>query len=185
MRRPAPSFLWASVMVWFFAGLAVIPVAAQSGSENTGTASTQGPTSSSQAPESSSRSAQPPKKVWTNDDLRSLRSESPISTVGKPGQQSSNVGAKPANPAARNGWYQARIAVLEAQIPPIDQKIGDLQAALSGKQVDSVRKYGWTKPDDWRVELEQLQTKRQNIQDQIATLEDRARHDGVPPNTLP
>jgi len=35
------------------------------------------------------------------------------------------------------------------------------------------------------VELQQLKAKRENILDRIAALKDEARHQGVPPNTLP
>ncbi|MFY9690552.1 MAG: hypothetical protein WAJ86_11505, partial [Candidatus Acidiferrales bacterium] len=100
--------------------------------------------------------------------------------------KATNNGAKPSNPKGKGTqWYQNRIAGLEAKLPPIDDQIGQLQAALSGQTVNTVRKWGGTKPDDWRVELADLQKKHDDIQDQINALKDQARHDGVPPSALP
>ncbi|MFZ0784581.1 MAG: hypothetical protein WA369_15705 [Candidatus Acidiferrales bacterium] len=138
----------------------------------------------SQAP---SAPVQPPaKKVWTNDDVTGLREDSVISTFSAPRPKATNNGAKPSNPKGKGTqWYQNRIAGLEAKLPPIDDQIGQLQAALSGQTVNTVRKWGGTKPDDWRVELADLQKKHDDIQDQINALKDQARHDGVPPSALP
>jgi cell division protein FtsB len=41
------------------------------------------------------------------------------------------------------------------------------------------------KADDWSVEMQQLQAKRDGIEEQINSLRDQARHHGVAPNTLP
>jgi hypothetical protein len=127
------------------------------------------------------------KRVWTNDDVASLRSESVISTVGS---SNAKPGPKPA-PAAKNTDarpYQAQIARLESQIPPIDSQIAELQAAIDGKPTGdaktSQRPRG-VKADDWSVEMQQLQTKRDGIEEQINSLRDQARHHGVAPNTLP
>jgi chaperonin cofactor prefoldin len=127
------------------------------------------------------------KKVWTNDDVTDLRSESMISTVGsssakpsdKPATAAKNKDAKP---------YQVQIARLEAQIPPIDSQIAELQAAIDGKPTGdaktSQRPRG-VKADDWSAELQELQTKRDGIEAQITDLRDQARHHGIPANTLP
>ena len=45
---------------------------------------------------------------------------------------------------------------------------------MSGKTVNSVRKWGGVKADDWRVELDQLQKKHDSIEAQISALEDQA-----------
>lgn len=127
------------------------------------------------------------KKVWTNDDVTDLRGESVISTVG-------TTNAKPADQpslAAKNKVakpYQAQIARLEAQIPPMDSQIAELQAAIDGKPTGdaktSQRPRG-VKADDWSVEMQELQKKRDGIVEQISELRDQARHRGVPANTLP
>jgi len=140
----------------------------------------------SQSPSQSSSPAPTPqtpaKKVWTNDDIRSAKQPSPdanakpAGTVNKP---------KP-NPKAREaGWYRGQISKLQAQIPPLDEKISQLQAALSGQTVTSTRQYGGVRPDDWRDELSRYQKQRDDIDTKIAALQDQARHDGVPENELP
>ena len=127
------------------------------------------------------------KKVWTNDDVGDLRANSEISTSSRP-----HANAFRANGAAANGRgskaYRDQIANLKAKIPPIDAQIAKLQAAIDGVPTGdgktSSRPMG-VKSDDWRLELQDLQSKREDILDQIATLEDDARHAGVQPNTLP
>ncbi|HXQ26504.1 MAG TPA: hypothetical protein VN822_08880 [Candidatus Acidoferrales bacterium] len=130
------------------------------------------------------------KKVWTNDDVTGLRSESTISTVGD-----SNAGpAKPVEKPAAAGknrdpkWYQDQIAKLRAQIPPLDSQIVELQAAIDGKPTgngkESARPRG-VKADDWSVEMTELQKKRDGIVARISGLEDEARHNGVAANALP
>jgi hypothetical protein len=127
------------------------------------------------------------KKVWTNDDVGDLRGESVISTVGQP---TTRTGAKPA-PNAKNGnakSYQAQIARLEAQIPPLDAQIAELQAAIDGKPTGdgkTSQRPRSVKSDDWSVEMQDLQKKRDDTLGQIAALKDQARHQGVPPNALP
>jgi hypothetical protein len=127
------------------------------------------------------------KKVWTNDDVSDLRGESVISTVG-----SSN--AKPANkpaPASKNGnakSYQAQIERLEAQIPALDAQIAELQAAIDGKPTGdgkTSQRPRSVKTDDWSVEMQDLQIKRDDTLERIAALKDQARHQGIAPNTLP
>jgi peptidoglycan hydrolase CwlO-like protein len=149
------------------------------------------PTTARAQDTSSAASAAPapsaPKKVWTNDDVSDLRGESVISTVGGSSTGPSGKPAPPAkNPDARN--YQAQIARLEAQIPPIDSQIAELQAAIDGKptgDAKSSQRPRGVKADSWTVEMQDLQKKRDGIETQIATLKDQARHHGVAPNTLP
>jgi hypothetical protein len=127
------------------------------------------------------------KKVWTNDDVTELRSDSVISTVGS---SSTKSGAKPATAAKNNDAksYQGQITRLEAQIPPLDSQIAELQAAIDGKPTGdaktSQRPRG-VKADDWSVEMQELETKRDGIVEQINLLRDQARHRGIPANVLP
>ena len=131
----------------------------------------------------------PSKKVWTNDDIGDLREASAVSTVGE--SNSGSTETSPRSPASkgRNAkWYQSQIAKLQAQIPPLDTQIAELQAAIEGKPTgdakESKRPYG-VKADQWPVELDHLQKKRNDIEAHISALEDEARHNGVPPNALP
>jgi hypothetical protein len=131
--------------------------------------------------------ATPAKKVWTNDDVGDLRADSTISTVGstatKPSGKNS-ASARPKNPQP----YQAQITRLEGQIPAIDKQIAELQDAIDGKptgDAKSSQRPRNVQADDWNVQMQNLEKKKQDILDRIAALRDEARHQGVAPNTLP
>ena len=170
------------------------PATAQDATPSNATASngaTANSATPSNAPASSASPADPAKtpakRVWTNDDVDTLRASSAISTVGG-NSKSGKPGAKDATAAPRSKnaqYYYNQITKLQAQIPPIDEKIGALQAAIEGKPVTEVRKYGGVKPDDWQDELAQLQKQKADIQTKIESLEDQARHAGVPDNQIP
>jgi len=130
------------------------------------------------------------KKVWTNEDVPDLRADSKISTVGggknrqtrTSNSSSSTTGSKSAS------WYRDQIERLQKQLPPINEKIAQLQSALDGNftgdSKTSSRPTG-VQGGDWRTQLAQLQNKHDDIEAKIAELRDEARHAGVPPNTLP
>jgi hypothetical protein len=148
------------------------------------------PAAPSQAPSvvPSQPAAQTPvKKVWTNDDVGDLRDHSAISTVGNakptPGKPAPKDSNAPHNKEART--FHDQIAKLQAQIPPIDEKINELQSALSGNQVTEERHFSGVKPDNWKDELARYQKQRDDIQAKIAVLEDQARHSGVATNQIP
>ncbi|MGB8541346.1 MAG: hypothetical protein WCD49_06880 [Candidatus Acidiferrales bacterium] len=128
----------------------------------------------------------PDKKVWTNDDFsshpRRAASTSPNSN-SKPANTTNKP--KPDNGGKNAAWYGGQISKLQDRIPPLDEKISQLQAALSGQQVNAPRPYGWSKPDDWRTQLAQYQKQREDIRTKISALEDAARHNGVPENEIP
>jgi hypothetical protein len=184
MRRLLPPILEA-----LFAGLFLCTISAsQAVAQTDPTRSASASGQNAEAPSETSPVPPQPaaKKVWTNDDLNGLREDSKISTFTQPNAKPLKSGAKPGTPRSKDAkWYQDRIANLEAQLPPIDEQIGQLQAALSGQTVNSVRKWGGTRPDDWRVELDGLEKKRDGIQARIESLEDQARHDDVRSGALP
>ena len=153
-------------------------------------ATTAGPTGVAPSVSSaSSATASTPaaKKVWTNDDVGDLRANSAISTSSRPHASGFRANGTAANGRAAKP-YREQIAKLKAKIPPIDAQIAKLQAAIDGVPTGdgrtSSRPMG-VKSDDWHLDLQDLQSKREDILDQIATLEDNARHAGVQPNTLP
>jgi hypothetical protein len=130
---------------------------------------------------------EPAKKVWTNDDLGDLRDNSPVSTVGSTNSNSGRPASKSA-PSARNKDarpYRDQIARLQAQIPPLDMKINELQSALAGNPVTETRHLGGVRPDDWKDQLARLQVQRDGIQAKIVAIEDEARHRGAPSNQIP
>jgi peptidoglycan hydrolase CwlO-like protein len=132
--------------------------------------------------------APPSKRVWTNEDLSQMDPHVGVSTVGK--ADAAKPGQKP-NPSAKNRdgqWYRDQIAKLQSQIESLDKQIAEIQATLDGKPTgDGARS---TRPsgvryDSWQNELAQLTKKRDNLRDQIAALQEQARHAGVPTNAIP
>jgi len=142
-------------------------------------------------PASAPSSSQPAeKKVWTNDDVGDLRADAPISTVGgSAGKSSKPARASTGAQGPKNAqWYHDQIAKLEDQLPPLDAKIAQLQAGISGKFTgdgkESTRpSYG--KFGDWTAELQDLQKKRDDIAAHASALRDQARRAGIPANALP
>jgi hypothetical protein len=147
-----------------------------------------------------SASAQPPgqdssappapvKKVWTNENMGKSQGQPEISTFKSADSKNGNAAAKP-HPAHPHdpGWYRDQIAKLQAQIPPLDKEIAEIQATIDGKPtgdtVQSTRPAG-VKFDSWQHELAQAKQKREDFLDKISALQDEARHNGVNPNQLP
>jgi hypothetical protein len=135
--------------------------------------------------------APPPtaKKIWTNDDVGDLRDHSVISTFSTASNKTAKPGDKSGSSRSRDAkWYYDQIAKLEAQIPPLDSQIADLQAALdgipTGDSKTSKRPNG-VKGGDWRMEIADLQARRDDVVARISALQDEARHRGIPPEALP
>jgi hypothetical protein len=139
--------------------------------------------SSTQSPSSATATQPADKKVWTNDDGR----------FHSPSSPSANASTKPAGTAnkpkpinnGKNAGYRAQITKLQGQIPPLDDKIAQLQAALNGQTTNAPRTYGWSKPEDWHDALARYQKQREDIQAKISALEDEARHNVVPESEIP
>jgi hypothetical protein len=137
----------------------------------------------------SSASAQPAKKVWTNEDVGELHDE-PISTFAKPNARPARATAGMKSGAARQNSQQLlnEIKKLQGQIPPLDSQIAQLQAAVDGQPTGdaktSARPYG-VKLDSWQAQLAELQKKRGDTLTRIGELQDQARHNGVPANNIP
>jgi hypothetical protein len=132
----------------------------------------------------------PQKKVWTNDEVGA-----PRGPAGDTVPQTRNSNSAAQNATSRSNskgkdakWYHDQIAKLQAKIPPLDEEIAQLQAAIDGSPTGdsktSARPRG-VKSDSWADELEGLKKERDDISNKIAALQDEARHNGVPPNALP
>jgi hypothetical protein len=178
------SFIFAGAALW---------IATSAQCQSSSTPGNPPPQNSAAGSPAAPASAEPPpvappvKKVWTNDDVGDLRADSTISTVGSTGTQTarkSTASAKPKN----QQQFQAQIARLEGQIPALDKQIAELQDAIDGKptgDAKSSQRPRSVKADDWNVQMQDLQKKKQDVLDHIAALKDEARHQGVAPNTLP
>jgi hypothetical protein len=140
-----------------------------------------------QAPASPQSQPQTPqKKVWTNDNLGgSHRRDDDSSATAQPASNSDSTAPAKSKSKRDAKWYHDQIAKLQAQIPPLDKSIAELQAALDGKTLNEPLHYGGNRIGGWKEQLQQLQTKRQDTLDKITALEDEARHNGVATNALP
>ena len=129
----------------------------------------------------------PAKRVWTNDDMGGVHRDSSIPNYSGANAKASKGGGKPATGANTKDAksYQNQITALRAKLPPLDEKISQLQGVLNGDTVQSTRTYGGNKIDDWHVELVELQKQRADIETKISALQDEARHNGVPDNLIP
>ncbi len=99
------------------------------------------------------------KKVWTNDDLSGLHNQPAIST-GVSNSVRAQIGEevrRTRNEAPRG--IGSRLLKLQAKLPPLDEQIAELQAAIDGKPTGdarkSVRPYS-VRLDNWTAELDQL-----------------------------
>jgi hypothetical protein len=145
--------------------------------------------SASGTPASSGTGNNPTKKVWTNDDVagahESASAFSPASPNSKPGKGSQSAAGAKGRDAK---WYHDQIAKLEAQVPPLDSQIADLQAAIDGKPTGDGKESErprFVKGGDWATELTQLRSRRVDLLSKIDALQDQARRNGVPDNALP
>jgi predicted nucleic acid-binding Zn-ribbon protein len=128
----------------------------------------------------------PAKKVWTNEDMKAVHTQNAISTFSTTNNKPAN--GKPAATAKSNKdakQYQNEITRLQEKLPPLDEQIAQLQAALNGDTLNSTRHVGGAKIDDWHDELVRAQKQREDIVAKISALQDEARRNGVPPNLIP
>jgi hypothetical protein len=141
----------------------------------------------SPAPSTAATNAPANKRVWTNDDMGDLHRNSTISTFAAPAAKPAQSSEKPASLAknANAKRYQDQIVAQRAKLPPLDDKISQLKAVLSGNTVQETRVYGGGHIDDWHEELLHLQKQRDDIETKISGLQDEARHNGVPENQIP
>jgi hypothetical protein len=163
------------------AGDATTPAAVPAQANTAAAASSNGTSSAT-----TTAASAPAKKVWTNEDMRDVHRNDAISTFSATNNKPAN--GKPA-PNAKGGknakQYQTEIIRLQEKLPPLDEQIAQLQAALNGDTVNSTRHVGGAKIDDWHDELVRAQKEREDIVTKISALQDEARRNGVPPNQIP
>jgi hypothetical protein len=192
MRRQAAtvSLMFAAILVFAAVGAraqAAPPQASSSSQDSSTSSGSQVAQTAMPATVASTDSTASSKRVWTNDDVKDLRRDSPISTVGP-------AKAKPQKPVAANQpvanpatikSYHDRIVALQDKLPPIDSQIADLQGVLNGQTMNSTRHATGAKIDDWHDELTRLQGQRSDLETKISAMQDEARHKGVPENQIP
>jgi len=165
---------------------------AQNAQDPTATKSPAMPTSSPPAvPASSVPAPEKPKKVWTNDEVGSLKST--VSVVGDkpPAKTNSPAGksqdaAKAASHAAAIRGYRDQIIQLKTQIGLADARISQMQnfkadnASPSGG-IDPHKGYTMLPPEE---QIKLLETKKKRLQAKIDDLELQAEKEGIDPGEL-
>jgi hypothetical protein len=152
-------------------------------------AATQQPAAESAPPPTPQAKAAPivnakPAKVWTNDEINTLRSKQGVSVVGNHTPQKVSATSKGNSQEKDPAWYRGQLAPLRAEIDKLDPEIAKLKAFLSGENVSDPptmhRKLVPTPQD----QLKQKEAKRQADEAKIEDLLDRARHNGIEPGAL-
>jgi hypothetical protein len=129
-----------------------------------------------------------PAKVWTNEDIGTLRQKNGISVVGK--NPAKNVSAtskatmKPLPPEKDPAWYRKQLAPLQADIDKIDPQIAKLKILLGGQTVNDQLNPNRRATPTPKDQLKQLEAKRQADEDKIDDLLERARHNDIEPGAL-
>ncbi len=177
-----PSFLLASMLVILPASTCVAQtLAPQSGSDKPPASSQPAPPAPSQAApavpkgdapkDSAAEKDQPkdkkkPKKVWSNEDVSTIKSD--VSVVG----DSPLFSSSPSSDETKINSFRSRLAQLRSELADVEAQIR--QARTSNGHV--------------REEVDQfvrpLEAKRAKLQSQIDAIEEEARQQGIQPGQL-
>ena len=126
-------------------------------------------------------------KVWTNDEIDTLRNNQGVSVVGNRTPQNASAKSKGYSMEKDPAWYRRQLAPLRAEIEKLDGQIEQTKAFLSGEKVNdqpaSYHAY-FGVPGNPQNQLKQMEAKRQADQSKIDDLLDRARHNGIEPGAL-
>jgi len=175
--------------------LSVVPTMAQNPPTTNNTESGQ-PTPAEKAPAARAPNKKPdatqkPKKVWTNDDVGSLKdSVSVIGEKNKPQSQPENSGdadEEENDPHARRvQQYRDAINQLRTQIEDADTRIAQLKEfkADNGSPSGGINPnhgYNMVPPEE---QVKQLEARKKELQAKIEDLENQARKEGIDPGEL-
>jgi len=175
--------------------MAGIPAMAQS--QNSGSATdTSKPAATEKAPASTTpakkpETAQKPKKVWTDDDMGSLKSS--VSVVGTRNQPQNQMESaddpsdgKTDPHAQLVRRYRDSIDSLRTQIGEAEARIAQLKnfKAENGSPSGGINPnhgYNMLPPEE---QVKQLEARKRQLQDKIEDLENQARKEGIDPGEL-
>jgi hypothetical protein len=136
------------------------------------------------------------KKVYTNDDIERIRanprrslilvSQSQNQTPETP--RDANVTVQPVSPEKDPLWYAEQVATLEAELGQLadkEERLREFRSSGSASMLPGVRLgLQLNAPCDGITtdnEIEQLALRRQDIEEQLASLEDIAHENDMPP----
>jgi hypothetical protein len=152
------------------------------------TAATQQPSAAS-APPPPQASAAPlanakPAKVWTNEEIDTLRNNQGVSVVGNRAPHNVSAASKGYSLEKDPGWYRKQLAPLRAEIEKLDAQILKMQAFLNGENVGEQASLHPKMVPSPQEQLKQMEAKRQADAAKVDDLLDRARHNGIEPGAL-
>lgn len=157
------------------------PVASTEPPAATSAAPAQAPRQTPAAPKSNAK----PAKVWTNDEIDTLRNNHSVSVVGNRTPQNVSAKASIAHSQEKDpGWYRKQLTPLRADIEKLNPQIAKFKAFLSGENVSdpsTMHRQLVPSPTD---QLKQMEAKRKEDEAKIEDLLDRARHNGVEASAL-
>jgi phosphoenolpyruvate carboxylase len=167
--------------------LAVVPGLGYGQSQPT--ASTQQPSTTNAPQPPAQAQAAPianakPAKVWTNDEIDTLRSNHSVSVVGNRAPQKVSATSKGYSLEKDPAWYRRQLEPLRAEIDKLDAQIPKMQAFLNGENVGEQASLHPKMVPSPQEQLKQMEAKRQADAAKMDDLLDRARHNGIEPGTL-
>ena len=125
-----------------------------------------------------------PARVWTNDEIDTLRNNHSVSVVGNRPPQNVSATSKGYSMEKDPAWYRKQLTPLRAEIDKLDGQIAKMQAFLSGENVSDPASLHPKRIPTPQEQLKQMQAKRHADQQKIEDLLDRARHNDVEPGAL-
>jgi len=123
-------------------------------------------------------------KVWTNEEIDTLRNDHGVSVVGNRTPQNVSATSKAKSQEKDPAWYRNQLQPLRAEIDKLDPQIARFKAFLSGENISdpsTMHRQLIPSPKD---QLKQMEAKRQADAAKIDDLLDRARHNGVEASAL-
>jgi hypothetical protein len=167
--------------------LAVVPGSSHGQSQSP--AATQQPSATSPPPPPPQSQAAPsaiakPAKVWTNDEIDTLRNNQGVSVVGNRTAQNVSATSKAYSEDKDPAWYRKQLAPLRADIDKLDAEIARLKAFLSGENVSDAPTMHRQLAPSPQDQLKQMEAKRQVDAAKMDDLFERARHNGIEPGAL-
>jgi hypothetical protein len=181
-----------SSLLLFVSGILPALCCAQSGQQTTPPAANQQPASAANGQSSTpAGKTEKTKKVWTNDELGSLRGTVSVVGTNRSGErqtQSSQSGAGTAADPRRGKIlrYRAAIAELRKKIDAADQRITQLKnfKADDGSPnggINPNRSYNMIPLDE---QVKQLEAKKKQLEANIEDMENQAKKEGIEPGEL-